>query len=180
LEKTASNTQLYRPAPVTSGPAPADEIPVRRFASKSFPGDESFALVFGRSLVQPLAWCILPLMILSVANALYGYGILSFTLFGLPVALVAATTWTVYHLKAELALLWVAGPLATVVSTWDCFRQQPTSEWQAVLDLRVASDACYVTIGDARYELERTLWPDFEEIVDAIRSARQSHSLTSP
>jgi len=118
-------------------------------------------------------------MILSVINALYGYDILSFAYAGLPIALVTATVWTTYSLKAEIALLWVAGPVAAVVSTWDGLRRPRKIEWQPVLDLRVAVDACYLTLGDARYELERARWPDFEEIVDALRSARHEQTLAS-
>lgn len=171
-EKLPTEINLEVDASGVSGRTPEGDLPVRRFVSRKFPGDEGVARVFGRNLVQPLAACTLPLMILAVVNAMYGHEILSFAFLGLPVALAAATLWTIYQLKAEMVLLWVAGPRAAVVSIWDHLHGQRPVEWQPVLDLRVAHDACYATIGDSRYEIERALWPEFEEIIDALRAAR--------
>ncbi len=135
--------------------------------------------VYGRALVQPLAACMLPVMIATLVAALEGLSLLPFFFWGFPGALVLASAWTAFRLRATPAEVHVDENGGAVRMVWEVLDGRTALPWQGVHDLRLYKRTLIVTVGYQTYELDAADWPDFDALFDALREARHA-GLLSP
>ncbi|HET6567779.1 MAG TPA: hypothetical protein VFG50_07435 [Rhodothermales bacterium] len=159
------------------GKPPQNEV--RRFTSTAHPTDQPLAVVFGQAVLGPLAWILLPIMLLSLVTALERASIWGFVVLCFPLGLAAATALTMYKLQGQKAVLYVAGPVAAVGTVWDVARNIGP-RWHPVLDVRVAQDAVFATLSDTTHEFNRSDWADFPDLLASLVHARHSYVLELP
>lgn len=143
------------------------------FTSVHHPGDAPATLVYGRALVGPLGFCMLPVMIGAATAALQETSVLPFMVWGLPAALFVATVWTRFLLGTTPAEIHVRSHQAAVQSVHDCLRDAPL-HWQWLHDARREHAALVVTMGFDTYRLRYDEWPDHAALLDALRAARRA------
>lgn len=141
------------------------------FTSVHHPGDAPAALVYGRALVGPLAFCALPLMIGAAVAALQQARVLPFLTWGLPAALAAATLWTRFHLGAVPAEVRIRPHQLAVRSVRDCLHATPP-HWQRIHQVRQRTEGLVVTAGFDTYRFTYGDWPDHAALLDALHAAR--------
>ena len=144
---------------------------VRRFVSAQHPQGAPAALVYGRALASPLAACVVPIMLLTLAAALQGRFLTLYLYGGLPAALLLAVAWTRLRLARTPAEVRVRSDAAALRTVYDCARGRPP-RWKRVFDLRQAPASVEVAIGRDTYELRHTDWPEHEALLAALRRAR--------
>jgi len=133
----------------------------------------SLRWVYARSIVRPLAVCMLPVMLGGLVTVLQGYPALAYLIVGFPVALLAALGWTFFRMHAILAEVHVRPGEAAVRTVWEYLRAHPL-RWAPIYELRSAQTTLTLALGDAAYELDRTAWPEADTLLDALRVARAS------
>lgn len=144
------------------------------FKSIHHPRGRSRVLLYAEWLVRPLAICILPIMIVTLVEVLRGQQILGYVYFGVPIAFALASGWTAYRIRTVPAELVLSGPFAEVRTVTDALRKPPSRPWRIVLDARFSDHQMTVAIGESVYELVRAEWPDWNQVVTAVRRARYS------
>lgn len=140
------------------------------FRSTAHPGDFGWSLVYARSLVTPLATCMLPVMILTLVAVLESVPIIPGALWGAGGAIIVASLWTTFRLQREIAEVHVSDEFACVRSVWDVLKGENT-RWQRVLDVRDYGSWMHATIGLATYEFDRDKWPRHERLLAALAEA---------
>lgn len=144
------------------------------FRSRRYPGSQSRAWVVASYIVEPLAMCMLPVMIGALIAVLEGYPVLPFLTVGFPLALVLAMTWTVFQVFGTIAEVHVRPGAAAVRTVSEALRSPPPPlVWKPIFELRTASSMIVVALGDATYELPRQQWPEADALLDALQAARQ-------
>lgn len=146
------------------------------FASRDHPGSAPAALVFARSLVRPLAVCLLPLAIVILVRMLQGMDVLSFVYAGLPAACAAAIFWTRYQLGRAVAEIRVGEGTAAVRTVWEVADGSPPHE-EPVIDVRNYRSWLLVTVGAQVLELERSDWPEYDRLRETLQAAHAWHRL---
>ncbi len=121
-----------------------------------------------------MAVCLLPVMIATLVAALQGLPVHPYAWWGAGAALAVASGWTTFDLQRSPAEIHVSGPFAAVRSVWACARGEERPGWQSVLDLRDYGRWCFATIGLESYALDATDWPEFADLRDALRYARDA------
>ena len=144
------------------------------FQSRKYPGPAAPTLLFGRALVQPLATCLLPVMVLTLTGVLQGFSILPYLLWGYPGAGLLAGAWTWFRLKTDIAEIQVRVEegRAAARSIWSCAQLDAQPQWYPILDLRRARGTAFVTLGHVAYELRASEWPSYDALLEALREAR--------
>ena len=118
----------------------------------------------------PVAACMLPVMILTLVAVLEGIRVIPYALWAAAGALAAASFWTSYQLRSRVAEIRISEGFASVQTPWDLKRGQ-APEWEPVLDIRDYGSWLHATIGLSTYELERSDWPKFAHLKDALSTA---------
>lgn len=149
----------------------AERPPVRCFESTWHPNGAPAALVYARAGAAPLAFCTLPVLLLTTAAALMGHVVVPGAPTGLAAALAVATWWTRLRLHRTWAQICVCGAQAALRSVADCLSGEPL-RWAPVLDVRAARAALGVTVGYEGADLERAAWPEHEALQEALAEAR--------
>lgn len=144
------------------------------FHSVHHPGDVPTPLVYGRALLAPLVFCLLPVMIAATASALQQQPIVPFLTWGTPIAFGAAVAWTRYQLSATPAEIRVRDHEAAVRSVHDCLTADRSLHWEWIHEIRVSSDALIVTMGFETYRFTHAAWPDTSSLRDALRTAQSA------
>ena len=144
----------------------------RRFTSTEHPGAASWPLIYGRALVGPVAACMLPVMILTLVAVLEGIRVIPYALWAAAGALAVASFWTSYQLRSRVAEIRISDGFASVQTPWD-LKRGLAPEWEPVLDVRDYGSWLHVTIGLSTYELERSDWPKFADLRDALSAAAE-------
>ena len=145
----------------------------RCFQSVDHPGESSWAYVYGRSLVGPVAACMLPVMVLTLVAILEGVRVMPYVLWAAAAALAAASFWTSFRLRSIVAEVRVLDEFASVQSPWDLVRARKR-EWEPVLDVRDYGSWMHATIGLSSYEFERNDWPLYEDLARTLAAASGS------
>lgn len=140
------------------------------FTSVHHPGDGPPALVYGRALVGPLAFCMLPVMIVATTAALEQMAVWPLLTWGVPAALLVATLWTRFRLGATPAEIRVRPHQLAVRSVHACLTGA-SPDWQRIHEVRRSATALIVTAGFDTYRLLYTDWPDHVALLDALRAA---------
>jgi hypothetical protein len=148
------------------------------FRSIHHPGATPAPLVYGRAVLAPLAFCLLPVMIGATAAALQHQLVLPFLTWGVPTAFGAAVVWTRYQLGATSAEVRVRNHEAAVRSVHDCLSGYPAQHWEWIHEIRDGSDALVVTMGFETYRFVHTAWPTHRALRDALRDAQSAGPTT--
>lgn len=125
-------------------------------------------VVYGRSLVRPLAACMLPVMIITLVAVLEGVRILPGALWAAGGALLLASSWTTFRIQVEVAEIQIAEDFIAVRTVWDILKNVDP-QWERILDVRDYGRWMHVTIGLSSYELDRKRWPHYDELAGALR-----------
>ena len=149
------------------------------FRSIHHPGDMPPPLVYGRALLAPLAFCLLPVMISATAAALQQQPIGPFLTWGPPAALGAAALWTRYQLSATPAEVHVRDHEAAVRSVQGCLMANQPLHWEWIHEIRESSEGLIVTMGFETYRFPHASWADTRSLRDALRSAQSAGSTTA-
>lgn len=144
---------------------------IERFASTQHPQGAGAALVYGRALVLPLAACVVPVMLLTLAAALQGRFLAPYLYGGWPAAFLLAVVWTRLRLARTPAEVRVRSDAAALRTVLDCALGRPP-RWQRVFDLRQAPASVEMALGRDAYELRHEDWPEHEALLTALRRAR--------
>jgi hypothetical protein len=144
------------------------------FVSREHPGDASWSLTYARAFARPLAVCTLPVMIAALFTVLEGRDVMPYVLWGLPAAIMVASAWTVFRLKREIAESRVADGFAVVRTIWESSDPRQPAEWLPVYDVRDYGKWMLVTIGLTAFDLERSNWPRYDDLRDALRRANNA------
>ena len=145
--------------------------PTYTFTSTAHPGPVAWQGVYARSVVRPLAVCMLPVMVGGLVKVLQGYPALVYLIIGFPAALIVAAAWTFFRMHALIAEVHVRPGEAAVRTVWESLRARPL-RWTPIYELRAAQSSLTIALGDAAYELDRAAWPEADTLLDVLRSAR--------
>lgn len=146
---------------------------VLTFTSKAHPQSLPGAIVYGRALVQPIAACMLPVMILTLVAVLEGLRILPGFLWASGAALLIAAAWTSFRLQREVAEILISSDVACVQSVWEILNEA-RAECRQVLDVRDYGKWSHVTIGFTSYEIDRDRWDRYDELVAALKKCSRA------
>ena len=153
---------------------------MRVFHSIHHPEETPSPLVYGRAVLTPLAFCLLPVMIGATAAALQHQLVWPFLAWGVPAALGAAVIWTRYQLGATPAEVCVRDHEAAVRSVHDCLGSHRAPHWEWIHEIRDGADALVVTMGFETYRFVHAAWPRHRDLQDALRDAQSAGSSTGP
>jgi len=92
---------------------------------------------------------------------------------GLPVALGIASIWTHFDLRRKPAALHLQPGQAAVQSVYDVLRDR-SIEWRPLLDVRLSHSKANLTLGLNTRTIERSTWPEFDAIQEAVRDMRRA------
>lgn len=141
---------------------------VLTFTSTAHPGTLPWGFVYGRALVQPIAACMLPVMVLTLVAVLEGVRILPGVFWASGAALLVASAWTTFRLQRVVAEIRVTPEMASIRTVWEVMSDEP--HWKPVLAVRDYGSWADVTIGLASYEIERDRWENYDELIAALKS----------
>jgi hypothetical protein len=149
------------------------------FRSRHHPGSNDRAWVVASTLVQPIAICMLPVMVGALIAVLEGFAVLPFLTVGFPLALALAMAWTLFQLFGTIAEVHVRSGAAAVRTVSQVLRAPTASpDWQPIYELRTGASTLVLALGDATYELPRRHWPNADVLLEALRAARQPQTVT--
>ena len=147
------------------------------FKSLSHPGSSPAPLVYGRSLVRPLAFCMLPLMIFASLNVLTGVDPFSLLLWSVPGAYLLATAWTFYTLQGTLAEIILHEGAAAVRTVWEVASKKKDLRWWYILGVKANGSGLLVTVGHTVYDLQADDWPSLSDLRSALEEAATEAAL---
>ena len=129
---------------------------------------------------RPVALALLGVMILGLAAVLQGYAILWPFLAGASVAYLAAALYGQNALHQTPAEVVVDGPCASVRSVWDAAEPPLATELEPVVSTRLEHGELHVGMGDTIRTFRRDEWPEFDEVVSALRGASHLAAVLGP
>ena len=145
------------------------------FRSRDHPGSSDRAWVVASHLVGPLAVCMLPIMIGALIAVLEGFVVLPFLTVGFPLALVVASSWTLFQIFSTVVEVHVRPGSAAIRTMSQALRRpSPPLRWKPIFELRTDAGAVVVALGDAAYELPRSRWPHADDLLEQLRAAREA------
>jgi hypothetical protein len=110
---------------------------------------------------------MLPVMVVTLLAMLEGFPVMPHVLIAGGAALFAASYWTTFHLRRRPVEIRVQDGFACVLTAWDLLRGR-SAEWEPILDARDYGSWLHLTIGLVGFELERSEWPDYDGLADAL------------
>lgn len=141
------------------------------FFSAHHPGGRSKAAVAGTALVQPLGFCMLPVMIGALVSMLQGYAALPYLTVGFPIAIVCATTWTWIRIRGEACEVHIHGNSVAVRSLFEAALPSSELDWKRVINVESASGHVDVTLGLSSIRFEQEHWPEWMHMIQSIMNA---------
>lgn len=138
------------------------------FKSTDHPGDLPGAYIYLQVLGRAFLWCTLPLMLGATATVLMEGDPLPFLIWGLPVAVLAATGWTLFHLNRRIAMIRITDGHVAVYSVWDVVHNRPPITGP-LLHAERSYKGVRASIGDAVYTFQAESWLEFEELLGTLR-----------
>lgn len=142
----------------------------RVFTSTRHPGELPWPVVYGRALVRPLAACMLPVMIVTLVAVLEGMRILPGAVWAAGVALFIASFWTTFRIQSDVAEIRVDEDAASVRTVWEILNDVDAPP-KPILAIRDYGTWMHLTVGLTNYELERSLWPRYDNLVRVLRTS---------
>jgi hypothetical protein len=112
-------------------------------------------------------------MVVALAAVLQGLDVLRFLSWAVPIAVIISWFTALFQLRTRAAEIHVSRGTGAVRSVWDVLTTQPAPKRHPVLDLRVSRDDLTIGLGDTACRLTRSEWPQFEDMVVALRMARE-------
>ena len=128
-------------------------------------------LLMLQAQAQPVALALLGVMVLGLAAVLQGYAILWPFLAGASVAYLVAALYGQNALHQTPAELVVDGPRASVRSVWDAAAPPAHTDLEPVISTRLEHGEFHVGMGDTIRTFRRDEWPEFDDVVSALRGA---------
>lgn len=121
--------------------------------------------------MQPLGFCMLPVMIGALVSMLQGYAALPYLTVGFPIAIVCATTWTWVRIRGEICEVHIHEDSVAVRSLFDAALPSTDLEWKRVINVESASRHADVTLGLSSIRFEQERWPEWVHMMHSIRNA---------
>lgn len=134
--------------------------------------------VVGHALVRPVAACVVPVMIAATVAVLQWTSAWPFFSVGLPIALGIASLWTHFDLHRKPAVLHLRPGQAAIQSVYDVMRDR-SPDWRPLLDARLSHSKVNLTLGLSTLTIERSTWPEFDAVEDAVRDMRHAEPAVS-
>lgn len=155
------------------------------FRSVHHPGAVSRPWLALQAQARPVALALLFVMTVGLAAALRGQDILWPFVGGTAAAYAVAAATAQNRLVTTPAEVEVRGPFATVRSMWDVAGTDTGGPLQGraapVFSARLQNGELTVGLGDTVVSFLPADWPEFDELVDAMRgAAREGQVLLSP
>jgi hypothetical protein len=146
-------------------PQPEDET----FRSVGYPGIRPWPLVLAQEGVRPLAYLMLPLMVVTLVVALSAGNLLPLVIWAYPILMLVAAAWSAFSLERQIGEVIVESGSVRMLSIADCAlaRKVPPVP---LYDVRDYGGWLVVAAGDSDFVLEREKWPDFERMRTSLRS----------
>lgn len=114
-------------------------------------------------------------MIGATVAALQGHSVWEYLVWGLPLALTAASVWTHFTLSRTAVELHFRGEQCAVRTLHDVLLQRPL-EWHSLYGLQESEGEIELSFGWSTQVLRRVQWTQFAEMRDAARHAVQGRS----
>jgi hypothetical protein len=146
-----------------------------RFESIHHPGDDPARLVYARRLTGPLGACTIPVMIGATVAVLQGQSVWMYTVWGLPMALGAASAWTRFTLSITPAELHLRGGECAIRSVLDVLRDR-APDWNVLYGVEESAAEVKLLLGWNARVLRNREWPQFETLRDASRQTIYAES----
>ncbi|MFT5144137.1 MAG: hypothetical protein ACI80V_003070 [Rhodothermales bacterium] len=150
--------------------ASIEDIQVETFRSRSYPENGSRQALFGAELVQPLAACMLPVMLGALVYMLTGRAPLVWLTTGFPVAIALASAWTTFQLRRRVVEVSVRDEAVRVQSAWEA-TGGGLPKWLSVLDVRRNAAWLSVVLGHDERRIFLNDWPNAERLERSLREA---------
>ena len=141
------------------------------FLSRHHPETTSRAVALFRAQGDALAWGALGLMTVTLAAVLEGAAVWGPFAAGALVVYVASAVVSRGRLDRTPAAVEVAGSAVRLWSVWDAAAPARRPPALGVYEARLVRGELVVSMGDAVETFQRTDWPDFDALVDAMRAA---------
>jgi len=127
-------------------------------------------------MVQPLAACVLPVMIAGLASLLQGYAVLPFLYIGFPAAILVAGAWTHVRIGDEIVELHFRDEDLALRSLLSAAEPKKDLRWFRILDVQRDDDAVRITLGHEFYRILLSEWPEREYLMGHLESAANQHA----
>lgn len=150
-------------------------LPVQEqvYLSTLHPGHCSTPALFGAEMVRPLAACMIPVMLGALSFMLVGRDPLAWLTQGFPLAMAAASAWTVFQLRRRVVEVHIREEAVRLRSAWQVATRQP-EDWVSLLDVRRESSGLLVTLGhDSRWLIAGD-WPNLTQVEAKLRRSADS------
>lgn len=145
------------------------------FNSVHHPGEVPFGLVLARAQAQPVALALLGVFVVATVAVLRGEAVLGSLLWAVPIAYAAAASWTAYELHRTPAAIVLRGGFGAVRSVWDVARRKEGPDalvrLQPVFRPFRKEGQMHAGIGDTIHTLRREEWPQYNDLLDALRNS---------
>lgn len=114
-------------------------------------------------------------MIVATALVLSGQSVLLFIFASTLVSVLVSSWWAIYRLKSDIASVHVSNDgRAAVQSIWENQFSSRPPEWKNVIDLRKSRSNLFVTLDREIFRFDEDDWPQFDDLLEALRRARLS------
>ena len=127
-------------------------------------------------MMQPLAACLLPLMVIALASLLQGYDALPFLYIGFPAAILVASGWTHVRISDEIVELHFRDSDLALRSLLSAASPKKKLSWFRILDIKRDKDVIRITLGHEFYRILLSEWPEQEHLVGHLESAESEHA----
>lgn len=143
--------------------------PVRTIRSRRHPDGRSRPVVFTAALIQPLAVCMMPVMLITLAAMLQGNPVLSALYVWFPVALAVAAAWTWIRVRDVIVEIHISDDAVAVRSLLEAADPQAPLSWRRMLDARMDDGKKLVlTLGHEEFRLYRNEWSNADDLFTTL------------
>ena len=149
-------------------------------ASRHEPGGAARGIVLLRAQSEALAWSSFAVMAVTVVAMLQNSAVLVPVAVGMTAAFVVSGAVARARLRRLPARIDIDGASARVWSVWDAARPARRPPAEAVWEARLVVGELVVSLGDAVETFARSVWDDFDALVDALRAAARRDDGETP
>ena len=156
--------------------APAPDEPSRyqpRFESRKHPGALSPAMLLSRESAGPLAFLLLPLMVVGMMQSLQGGQIPPLLWILVAIVALASPFIALFRLQTRTVEIVVSPPLVGTRSAWQVARETPMP-FSSIGNLRTDNQGLYFSWSQQALELDAYDWRDPLALRDALAEAQRA------